>query len=171
MKSNYSKSAFIFVISSFILSIILWGVLFQISEKYIRFESFRENIDFAVVIYVFLIEAITLHLGNKLINKICLPLLFIHFILNVVISKVYYNYFFIPYDNTLYTYNSNMGLLKILPITLTLYVILRKVFMYLTGEEPKIVGKSAFFSDFCNYLFTILVLLGGIALTFIIPFY
>jgi len=171
LKNNQSKIAIIFVICGYISSIILWGVLFYISQNNIRFVSIRGDIIFIAQMYVMVIGIISLCLGNKLINKIYFPLLFILFIIDAVISKVYYNCFLAPFAGVFDTYDSNLGVFKILPFTLTLYVIFRKFFILIKGEEPEIVGRYAFFDGTGNYLFTILVILGGIVLSFLVPWF
>lgn len=171
LKNGQSKIAIIFVVCSYIISIILWSVLFYISQNTNRFESIREDIVFTCQMYVLVIGLISLFLGKQLINKICLPLLFILFITDAIVSKVYYNWFLAPFAGVFDKYDTNLGVFKILPITLILYLILRKIFILLTGEEPKIVGKYAFFDGTGNYLFTLLVVLGGIVLSFLVPWH
>lgn len=167
LKNGQSKIAIIFIICGYISSFILWFALFYISQKTNRFESIREDIINLCQTYVVVIGFSSLFLAKVLTNKMCLPLLFILFIADTIISKVYYNSFLASYAGVFDKYDSNLCVFKILPVALIIYVILRKVFIYVTGEEPKIVLNREFTG---NYLFTLLVILGGIIISSFIPF-
>lgn len=131
-----------------------------------RFESIREDIIFTCQMYVMVIGFTSLFLSNKLINKMCLLLLFILFITDTIVSKIYFNHYLAAFAGVFDGYDTNLGVFKILLTTLVLFLILRKIFILLTGEEPIIVMERGFTS---NYIFTVLVLVGGIVLSYLIP--
>lgn len=108
---------------------------------------------------------------KEAMHKSYLPLLFCLFVAIFIISNVYYNYIFAPFSKNTKDYMKYFILLKTLPTSVISYTIIRKIFMLFTTKEPKLVGKFDWMTDPGNWLFTMMVFLGGFGAAYFIPWF
>lgn len=144
---------------------------FRFDQEYLeKIEKIQPYIEVGILIYGFLGVLIIVSLESKLRNKYYFASIVILYVGVYVIAALYYKYFYNPFIPTSGSFDGFL-LIKIAPYYIVCYALLRKLFMFIMEEEPRIVGKWELFSDPINWLFTFFVTIASVILVVINPWF
>ena len=129
----------------------------------------QEPIIVSILIFMMINFFVFMYFSETLINKtITIPLLCI-FLFDIVCSYILYRWIFHPFSTSIQDDQQAFKIVQILPFLVISFHIFRKLFKLFMVEEPKLVGREAMFTDFVNWLFTMLVFGSAVTAGMLIP--